>query len=609
MTQRVRFDGSTPRASLPLRLAILVDAICDRLEDDDPEPVVPSPDPITVARRVDALCVRFEDAWRQGKAPWIEGFLPERRDPARPVALRELVELERELRAAAGEPPSLSEYRIRFADEFEALAQVFDDGEPSAGSRISPRAASELLSGTRVGDYELVEEIGRGGMGVVYRARHVVVGRAVALKMILSGEFASDSETRRFRAEAEAAANLDHPNIVPILEVGEHLGRPYYTMRLLPGGSLRPRLRESRISPKGAARLLSTVARAMHHAHRRGFVHRDLKPANILFDEAGKPFITDFGLAKRLDRAGQTGLGALLGTPGYMSPEQAAGRTDITASADIYSLGVVLYELLAGRAPFRAATEMETLVLVMEGEPLQPRQINPAVPSDLEFICLRCMEKDPSRRYPSAAALADDLDRYLLGEVVEGRRGKMIEAVIRKARREPVLATRMGALSLLSFFVQTKFVLSGFQNKTSHLLVTALLGVWAISTLLFQLALRRDWRGNAVKIGWIATEVVLTTAILRIRDNTVSSGVIVYPLLIAAAGLWSRIELVWWTTGIAMVAYFGLMVESFLRKGMSGPDNNETIILGVLMVMGFVVAKHVKRVLAISSYYEHRANR
>lgn len=598
----------TPRGPLSFRLALRVDSICGRLEADTPRPA-PSSDPIAVARRVDALCEAFEQAWQVGEKPAIEDYLPDHDDRARSPALRELVVLERELRSAEGELPSSSEYRVRFPDDLEVIADVLDGSEPSVSAPSKTRAASALLSGTRVGNYELIEEIGRGGMGVVYRARHVVVGRVVALKMILSGDFASEPETLRFRAEAEAAANLDHPHIVPIHEVGEHAGRPYYTMRLLPGGSLAQRSRGSKVDPRGAARLLTTVARAMHFAHRRGFVHRDLKPANVLFDEAGQPFVTDFGLAKRLGQTGPTVLGALLGTPGYMAPEQAAGRNDITASADVYSLGAILYELLAGRPPFRAGTVMETLVLVMEGEPVPPRRLNPAVPGDLEFICLKCLEKDPSRRYASAAALADDLDRHLLGEDIEARLGKPFEGLVRKARREPVLATRLGALTLLTLFVQLKFVLGGNHQKMAHILITAVLATWALATVVFQLAMRKERRGNAGKIAWIATEVILITAILRIRDNTVSSGVVVYPLLIAAAGLWSRIELVWWTTALAALAYGVLIVDSFARKGSSGPDNNEGIILGVLIVTGFVVAKHVKRILAISSYYEHRANR
>jgi serine/threonine-protein kinase len=404
-------------------------------------------------------------------------------------------------------------------------------------------------------------------------------------------------------------ANLDHPHIVPIHEVGEHAGRPYYTMRLLTGGSLAQQIRTSRIDPPAAARLLSALARAMHHAHRRGLVHRDLKPANVLFDEAGRPFVTDFGLAKRLGQSGPTGPGALMGTPCYMAPEQAAGREDVTASADLYSLGAILYELLAGRAPFRASTVMETLVRVMEEEPVPPRRLNPAVPGDLEWVCLKCLEKDPARRYPSAAALADDLDRHLLGEGVEVGRAQPLDVVLRTARREPELATRLGALTLLTAFVQLKFSIGGFEHAALHARVTSVLVVWALATVVFHFALRKARRDEIILMTWIASEVLLISTILRIRDNTMSSGVVVYPLLIVASGLWSRTRLVWWTTLTSLAAYAALVLEAYVRKGISGHDSNESIVMGVLVVTGFVVAKHVNRILAISSYYEHRPNR
>jgi serine/threonine-protein kinase len=597
----------TPRGPLSFRNSLRVDSICERLEAHEPRPIA-RPDPVAIARRVDALCERFEEAWRLGQGPTIEEHLPPPDDPARPSALRELVALERELRRGEGEAAPAAEYRDRFPDQSQILADVLDGGD----DRTAPYrelTANRHLADMRIGEYELIDEIGRGGMGVVYRARHVIVGRTVALKMILSGDFATRSETRRFRSEAEAAANLDHPHIVPIHEVGEHAGRPYYTMRLLPGGSLARRIRNSRIDPRTSARLLATIARAMHHAHRRGFVHRDLKPANILFDESGQPHVTDFGLAKRLGHDGPTDTGAPLGTPRYMAPEQAAGRADITAAADLYSLGAILYELLTGRPPFRASTVMETLVLVTEREPEPPCRLNPLVPRDLEFICLKCIEKDPTRRYPSAAAMADDLDRYLLGEEIQASRVRSLDGLLRKARREPELATRLGALTILGLFVQLKYVSEGFRDRVPHLLVTLILILWFGATFVCHLALRRDRRAESIKMAWMATEVILISAILRIRDDTVSSGVVVYPLLIAAAGLWSRIQLVWWTTAVATVAYGALTIEALLRKGRSVSSNNESIVLGVLVVTGFVVAKHVKRILALSSYYEHRPNR
>jgi tRNA A-37 threonylcarbamoyl transferase component Bud32 len=273
--------------------------------------------------------------------------------------------------------------------------------------------------------YEILGELGRGGMGVVYKARQVAANRVVALKMIPAGQFASDAQRRRFRAEAEAAAALDHPGIVPIYDTGEAPAGPYFSMKLVAGRSLREALADPGWLPDPATRaaLLAKVARAVHHAHQRGVIHRDLKPANILLDEHGEPLVTDFGLAKRVDSGDSlTHTNAVIGTPAYMPPEQAAGESkSVTTLADVYSLGAVLYELLAGRPPFTGETPFAIAQQVLVRPPDPPSRVNPAADKDLEAVCLKCLEKDSAARYPSAEALAEDLDRWTRGEPLSVR--------------------------------------------------------------------------------------------------------------------------------------------------------------------------------------------
>jgi outer membrane protein assembly factor BamB/tRNA A-37 threonylcarbamoyl transferase component Bud32 len=345
-------------------------------------------------------------------------------------------------------------------DQVRQLAEPLRQAAPAAGNELPtspPREtpADQPPSGVRAfGDYELLEEVARGGMGVVYKARQRSLNRVVALKMILAGQLATEEDVQRFYAEAQMAANLQHPNIVSIHEVGEHDGQHFFSMDFVEGWSLAELVRENPLPPAQAARYVQTVAEAIHYAHQQGVLHRDLKPANVLIDPFAQPRVTDFGLAKRLGQAGgQTITGAIVGTPSYMPPEQAAGERDkLGPASDVYSLGAVLYELVTGRPPFRAANLMDTLRQVLEAEPAPPRLLNPSVSRDLETIILKCLAKQPGRRYASAEELANDLKAFREGRPIQARRAGWAERALRwlrKQRRSAVLTAVTAAVSVV----------------------------------------------------------------------------------------------------------------------------------------------------------------
>jgi serine/threonine-protein kinase len=315
--------------------------------------------------------------------------------------------------------------------------------------------------GSVFGSYELLEEIGRGGMGVVYKARQRTLNRIVALKLILTGARATAAEIKRFRTEATAAATLQHPNVVAIHEVGEHEGQNYFSMDYIEGKSLAEVIRRTPLPGEQAARYVKTVAQAIHYAHGRGILHRDLKPHNVLIDGTGEPRITDFGLARHIESDSDlTVSGAVLGTPSYMPPEQAGGkRKEIGPASDVYSLGAILYDALTGRPPFRADTPADTLYQVVNEEPAPPRLLNPKVPRDLDTICLKCLAKAPAQRYASADDLADDLGRFLRQEPIQARPVGPLSRLWRWCRRDPIVAGFSGATGLLLLLLALAAVL------------------------------------------------------------------------------------------------------------------------------------------------------
>ena len=315
-----------------------------------------------------------------------------------------------------------------------------DAGPPRVAEDSSSSADLRTFqSGERFGDYEILSEIARGGMGVVFRARHVNLNRTVALKMILDARLCSDQAIARFRTEAAAAAQLEHPGIVPIYEVGETDGQHFFSMMLIETGCLKSLIQDQELTPRDAARMVSQVARIVQFAHSRNIVHRDLKPGNVLIDEEGRPRLTDFGLAKDLtDHSHLTSDGQVMGTPSYMSPEQAAGRSEqVGPVSDVYALGAILYHLVTGRPPFQERSILKTLQQVVSEEPESPRKLNPQIGLDLATICLKCLEKPPELRYSSAGELADDLDGYLRGEPISARAISWPERARRWCRRNP----------------------------------------------------------------------------------------------------------------------------------------------------------------------------
>lgn len=388
---------------------------------------------------LESLIARYLEAEKDGRMPDRDSLLQEHPDLA--DSLREFFENHDRLRTAA--------------DAHRATVQL---PATEFGTNTSATIGDQVRY---FGDYELLEKIARGGMGVVFKARQVNLNRIVALKMILAGQLAGEEELQRFYTEAEAAAQLDHPGIVPIIEIGEHGGQHYFSMGYVEGESLAHKVADGPLPPKEAAEMVARICDAMAYAHDHGVIHRDLKPANIILDLNGHPRLTDFGLAKKTEAdSSLTGTGQILGTPAYMPPEQASGKADVGPLVDVYSLGAILYCLLTGRPPFQASSPMETLLQVLERDPLPPSALNPQVPKDLETICLKCLRKDPRQRYTSARTLAEELNRYLQGLPIHARPIGPVARFGRWCHRNPLVASLSAAVALtllLGITVSTYF--------------------------------------------------------------------------------------------------------------------------------------------------------
>jgi serine/threonine protein kinase/formylglycine-generating enzyme required for sulfatase activity len=454
----------------------------------------------------EAVRQNYDAHWRNGHCWPVEAYLRELPQLRQHVpGVMALVYQEVVLRVGRGETPTLEEYQERLPEYRAELEALYEEEQaaarptgaggplpsdllpaaptdtptltqaptkPEDAARVPAEPAAAVPQG--LGAYEILDELGRGGMGIVYKAQHRELKRLVAIKMVLAGGLERD-EVSRFLREAEAVAQLEHPNIIQVHEIGRHQGRPFFSLEYVGGGSLADKLRDTALEPHAAARLLIPVARAIHYAHTHGIIHRDLKPANILLTVDGTPKVGDFGLAKRVgEDSGLTQAGAIIGTPNYMAPEQAQGAgPDVGTAADVYGLGAVLYELLTGRPPFKAARTVDTILLVLSEDPVPPRRLQPKVPRDLETICLKCLRKQPVNRYASALAVAEDLERFLADETIQARPPGIVRRLRRWSRRH------RAALQVAAAVVLTGAVLAGvtrwWLSRHAHETAAALL--------------------------------------------------------------------------------------------------------------------------------------
>ncbi len=462
----------------------------------------------------------------------------------------------------------------------------------------------ERLIGKRFGKYEIIEEIGRGGMGVVYRAREEELNRDVALKVFPLSAMDNAERLNRFQNEARALARVRHPNIVGIHETGVLDSHRFIAMDFIAGHDLARRIRGGLPSIEQSARWMKSIASATATLHEHGIIHRDLKPSNVLMDIDGKPVLTDFGIAKIVsDDSSLTMTGSVFGTPAYMSPEQAMESRDVDEASDVYSLGAILYELLTGRPPFKADSTVDLLLLVTDAEPIPPRKLNPDVPMALQQICLRCLEKKPARRYPSAAALASDLEAYLLGDAPDTLTTHWIDGFQRRTRRQPGLIIRCVVLTVVAGVLQLKQVAApDLATPAIHYSVLSIIAIWIASAFFFQrLATEKRFAAQARR-WWGAADAILFTNILVVGEQASGPELIGYPLLIAAIGLTFDTEAVIITGASSVLAY--LYYLSFQDLERSTVHLHLVFLIG-LMALTFCIHFQIRRVRALSRYYEN----
>lgn len=538
------------------------------------------------------LCQAFDEAVQlpsEDQAAWAAKCFADR-----PHLAKQLCEM-----LAADENSALdnSPLHRHLAEGDVTPATLALDPEKTSPASAAVTEAMEALPG-----YQLLDELGRGGMGVVFRARQLSPERIVAVKMILSGQFASNQEIQRFRAEAEAAANLSHAGIVPIYEVGHHQGRHFFSMGYVEGRSLADLIREGGLNFEQIAELILQIAQAMAHAHAVGIIHRDLKPSNILIDCENCPRVTDFGLAKRMDgNSDMTHSGQILGSPGYMAPEQASGRNDLVSEAtDIYGLGAILYALLTGKPPFAASNLIDAIDQICTMNPIPPRKLNWRVPRPLETICLKCMHKTPAARYRSMKDLAADLESFLRHEPIQAKPLGVGERIIYWARRKPGLASQWACVIL--FFIyhavssyilkETISAQTWFRWTSVGIALAAGGGAW-----FFQRMYEKPSTRPAAIYGWMTWNFVLLTGLLFLVAGAKSPLALIYLLLTAASATLYEKGLVGYTMTLAAVGYMThVVVGATLRPDAAVDFYDATCMMLSIVVLGMIQYFVVRRI-------------
>lgn len=472
---------------------------------------------------------------------------------------------------------------------------------------VSETTDSSTFAQRTIGGYEIVDEIDRGGMGIVYRAKDLQLDRTVALKMIRAGRMASESDVQRFRAEAQAAAKLDHPGIVPIYEVGTHQGQPYFSMAFIEGAKLDDFHKKNELSVRDACQLVRDVAIAIDHAHQNGLVHRDVKPANILIDQAGRPRVTDFGLAKNLEKDdGLTSTGEILGSINYMAPEQASARGDLVdRMTDVYSLGAVLYYLCTGQPPFETDNPVDTLLKILDAQPVSADRLNPELDAEVVAICMRCLEKEPKNRYLTAAEFANEIDRYLKGEPVQAMRSGIMIRIRQWSRQEPGLVGHLVGLGLIEITRGIDVFFEYFffgQRFHSYLDYSVIIWLWVVVCLILQRVQNRiPKQGVHLQFAWSAADLgFLTWILLRVEGN-LGPLFIAFPLVVVVSGLFTRVKLVAFSTILSLFSFEIV----FLTRQESGEFAHYGFVgAAAIVVIGTVVGLMVHRIRLLNRLFE-----